>query len=504
MRNRVAFVSALTGAVGLGAACWSLGGGTAEAGQQIWRQRDPSQSAPAVAIPAQTSLAPLVKVLKPAVVNIDTKTVVRRRMQIPRGMEDYLERFYGRRIPNEDQVRSGLGSGFIISPDGYVLTNNHVIQGATEIQVTLSDDRKFTARVVGRDESTDIGLLKLENAKDLPTVPLGNSDALEQGDFVVALGNPLSFRGSVTFGIVSAKARSLRGSPYDDYIQTDAPINQGNSGGPLFNLQGEVVGINTAIISPQIGQGIGFAVPVNVAKDLLPQLQSKGKVARGWLGVSVGELDAEVAQGLGLPPGTRGALISEVTRDQPAERAGLRPGDVVTAVNGRTIESRDALVRGVAAITPGSKAKLNILRGKEKKEITVQLGEKSRGERIARGQPPLAEDDEPQRRQQPGDAREERLGIKVTDLTPNLAQDMGLQGDSGVVVSDVSPDGAAAKAGVEEGDLIMELNKKPVGDRSQFARSMAQIKPGEMALLRVRRAERGGSSAMYLAVRVPR
>src|SRR5512138_1726573 len=308
-----------------------------------------------VTIPGQASLAPLIKKLRPAVVNISTTTLTKHpgRGQGRRTPEEeFFERFFG--IPGQDAPRefrgSSLGSGFVINTEGYILTNNHVVKDATDIRVKLTDNREFSATVVGKDPVTDVALIKLKSPpKDLPTVILGDSDALEQGDFVLALGSPFGLTDTATFGIISAKHRSVNGGTYDDFIQTDAAINPGNSGGPLFNLRGEVVGINTMILAPQgTFVGVGFAIPITLAKTLLPQLKEKGKVVRGYLGVQVSELTPDLAKGFGYRPEQKGALVQQVVKGTPAEKGGLEPGDLVVAMNGKPVESSGALTRGVA------------------------------------------------------------------------------------------------------------------------------------------------------------
>ena len=347
------------------------GSATQSVAAPLWRELPAATPAAGPTAAPVTTLAPLIKQLKPAVVNISTTTVTKGHPRVPgypRGgpqggqggqgpggqWEEFFERFYGQPRDNPDFRSNSLGSGFIINRDGYILTNNHVVGDATEIKVKLSDGREFMAKVVGKDPPTDVALIRLEKAPhDLPTVALGDSDALEQGDFVLALGNPFGLSGSASFGMVSAKARSLQNGPFDDFIQTDAAINPGNSGGPLFNMKGEVVGINTAIVSPQIGQGIGFAVPISLAKQLLPQLEKGTKIARGYLGVTVGDLTPELARGFGLGEGVKGAVVQDVIASGPASKGGVKAGDVVTAVNGKPVEDRGQLTRAIASISPG-------------------------------------------------------------------------------------------------------------------------------------------------------
>ncbi len=472
--------------------------------QRLWREGPAVQPSSAPALP---TLAPLVKQLKPAVVNISSTTVIKnphRGLRMPGGGsgdddEQLFERFFGQRDMPEEMKGTSLGSGFIINDEGYVLTNNHVVKDATDIKVRLSDGREMEAKIVGRDASTDVALIKLQKvAGKLPTVALGDSDALEQGDFVVAIGSPLGFRESVTLGIISAKDRQLTGSPFDDFLQTDAAINQGNSGGPLFNLKGEVIGINTAIISPQIGSGIGFAVPINLAKQIIPQLL-KGKVARGYLGVSVSELTPDLAEGFGLKPDQKGALVQSVVPKAPAASAGIQPGDVVVAVNGKPVESSAQLTRTVSSIPPGGKATLTVLRGNEQKDIHVAVAQRPDEEALARGET-APEDGEGDGQQSRSGTRkgEEKLGIRIAAVTPQIAQELGVQAEHGVVVVAVNPNGPAASAGIRRNDVILEVNRQPVKQVDQVVGIVSRMKAGQVAVLRVLR----GQQAAYIPVKI--
>ncbi|MGA8892260.1 MAG: DegQ family serine endoprotease [Anaeromyxobacteraceae bacterium] len=479
------------------------------AAEHLWRELP--AATPAATVPGAT-LAPLVKQLKPAVVNIATTTVTKNHPRVPgfqRGpqggpqggpngpMDEFFERFYGQPREMPDFRSNSLGSGFLINKDGYVLTNNHVVGDATEIKVKLSDGREFSAKVVGKDPPTDVALIRLEKAPhDLPTVALGDSDALEQGDFVLALGNPFGLSGSASFGMVSAKARTLQNGPFDDFIQTDAAINPGNSGGPLFNMKGEVVGINTAIVSPQIGQGIGFAVPINLAKQLLPQLEKGGKIARGYLGVTVGDLTPELARGFGLPEGAKGAVVQDVVAKAPAGKAGVKAGDVVTAVNGKAVEDRGQLTRTVAAIAPGGKATLSILRKGKKQEITVTVGTRPDEDAIARGESGEEGDTVGDA---PADGKGAKLGVRLQPMTPEIAKQLKLEGEGGVLIADVSPDGAAARAGLQRGDVILEVAQEAVSKPEQVVAAVGKAKPGDVLLLRVKR----GNQATFIPVKIP-
>ncbi len=496
MRRIAIAAGAFAVAVAIAIGCAAEGRADSGSPRQIWRD-GPASPAPA-SVPTSASLAPLVKLVKPAVVNVSTTTVVKNPHQGLRGRgggdDDEFFRFFGPREPREFKGQS-LGSGFIVSADGYVLTNNHVVQDATDIKVRMADAREFEAKVVGRDPSTDVALLKLEKASGLPTVGLGDSDNLEQGDFVLALGSPFGFRESVTYGIVSAKDRTLTGNPFDDFIQTDAAINQGNSGGPLFNLRGEVVGINTAIISPQIGQGLGFAVPINLAKQLIPQLLEKGKVARGYLGVSVSDLTPDLAQGFGVAAGTKGAVIQNVLADSPAAKAGIQAGDIAVSVNGKGVETSAALTRAVSSVRPGNKVTLQVLRKGQKKELTATVAQRPDEERIARGEG--GGDDEGGEKARGG----EKLGIRVAPLTPELARELRVEGEQGVVVVGVTGEGPAEKAGIRRGDLILEVNLTPVTKVDELAGAVSKLKSGDIVNLRVRS---GGASGVtrFVAVKV--
>jgi serine protease Do len=472
--------------------------------------RDAAQTSSAqettVALP---SLAPIIEKLKPAVVNISTTTVMKhppiargpqRRgsphtpQMPPRGggdddLQDFFERYFGGQpspqMPEEFRGAS-LGSGFVISPDGFILTNNHVVKDATDILVRLSDGREFKAESVGRDPPTDVALIKLVNPpKNLPTVVLGDSDAVRQGDFVVAMGSPFGLRDTATLGIVSAKHRQDVNvtSTYDDFIQTDAAINPGNSGGPLFNLRGEVIGINTAIVAPQMGSGVGFAVPISMAKTILPQLRQKGKVTRGYAGVAVGELTRDLAQGFGLPPEQKGALVQSVVAGKPAAKAGIEAGDVIVGVNGKPVESRGDVTRMIAMIAPGQKADVTVLRNGQKKQFSFTVAQRQDEEAIASSGGPQEQP------QQPGD-KSPKLGVTVADVTPAIARQLGLkEQQQGVVVSDVVEGGPAERAGLRPGDIIVDMNRKPVKRSQDLAAEVGKMKDGDVALLRVKRSD---------------
>ena len=408
-------------------------------------------------------------------VNISTTQVVklnRPRMRNPFGQQDPFDEFFNNffgRMPREQKRRS-LGSGFIVSPDGYILTNNHVVEKADEVMVTLLDKEEFKAKVVGSDPKIDIALIKIDAKKKLTYVALGDSDKLEVGEWVLAIGNPFGLGHTVTAGIVSAKGRIIGSGPYDDFIQTDASINPGNSGGPLFNLKGEVVGINTAIV--QGGQGIGFATPIQLAKSVLDQLKEKGKVTRGWLGVYIQPLTADAAENLGVP-GRRGALVADVTSGGPAEKAGIRSGDVIVGFNGKEIRDEHELPQAVASTKPGKTVDVRLIRGGKETTIAVKIAEME-------GEPA-----------KPAAAQEssKNLGLTVQDLTPEIAQRLQVGNTKGVVVTGVEDGSPAEEAGFNEGDVIRQINRRPVSGMADFTKMAAKFKTDKTTLFLVERGD---------------
>ena len=440
-----------------------------------------------ITIPSFTELA---KKLMPVTVHISTsrtikppKNSMRRFQEQPYGQEDPFRDFFGddfmRRffdqMPQHEQKQRSLGSGFIIDREGYVLTNNHVIEGADEITVTLHDEKQYAATIVGRDEKTDIALIKLKEPKgDLPCAELGDSDALEIGAWVLAIGNPFGLQETVTQGIVSAKWRKIGQGPYDDFIQTDASINPGNSGGPLFNLNGRVVGINTAIFSPSGGNvGIGFAIPINIAKTIIPQLKGKGKVVRGWLGVVVQKVTPELAQSFGIPEG-RGALVADVDKEGPSAKAGIISGDIIINYDGKDLKEMDELPILVAQTEIGRTVDVRVLRNGKEKTVAVKIAElkDSKSRELAQGQEP-----------------QQDFGIAVREITPEMAQRYGLSKKAGVVIAQVEPGSEAEEAGLRPGDIIEEINRNPVRNLSEYNRILGKIKKGENILLLLRRGE---------------
>jgi len=409
------------------------------------------------------SYADVVSVAAPAVVTIRTSGKAK---VSPTGFEgqdpdDLLRRFFGdqfgrgQRTPRSQRTRA-LGSGVIVTTDGYILTNNHVVENADDIKVDLNDDRTVTAKLVGTDKPSDLALLKID-AADLHPVALGNSDVVKVGDVVLALGNPLGVGQTVTMGIISAKGRStgVGDGDYEDFLQTDAPINHGNSGGALVNTKGELVGINSQILSSNDGNiGIGFAIPANMAKNVMEQLRTKGKVTRSQLGVTVQTVTSDLADSLGLKQ-AHGAIVSSVAQGSAAERAGVKRGDVIELFNGQAVHDTNTLRNRVAEAGPGSTAELVIVRDGIEKKLSVKLDE-ANPEKLARGRGGREDDSAA-----PDDKA--ALGVSVAPLTPELRDRARAPKDvQGLVVENVNPDGRAAAAGIQPGDIIQEVNRQPV------------------------------------------
>jgi serine protease Do len=358
------------------------------------------------------------------------------------------------------------------------VTNNHVVEHASDIKVSLSDKEEYDAKVIGRDPKTDVALIKIDAKKDLPVVALGDSNKLRVGEWVMAIGNPFGLGHTVTTGIVSAKGRTIGAGPYDDFIQTDASINPGNSGGPLFNMNGEVVGINTAIIAT--GQGIGFTIPINVAKELLIPLREKGRVVRGWLGVQIQRVTPELAKSFGLDR-ERGALVADVMSDTPAQKAGIERGDVIVEFNGRTIEGMNDLPRAVASTPPNAEVPVKLMRKGQEKIVQVRIAE-LKEEQVAASSGTL----------------EEGLGMTVQELTPEIGRSLGVSESKGLIVTDVEDGTPAEEAGIRRGDIIIELNQKKVETLRDYRAALGKVGSTESLLLLVRR----GSNVLYVALKM--
>jgi serine protease Do len=463
----------------------------------------------AAARPAPGSFAPLVENLSPAVVNISTTMKVEGGGGLPfkfdfRGMpdeadpfRDFFEKFqerFGQQQSAPHDVTS-LGSGFVIDPDGYIVTNNHVVEKADEIVVNFQDESQYEAKIVGRDAKTDLALLKIEAAKPLPYVEFGDSDELRVGDWVVAIGNPFGLGGSVSAGIVSARSRNINAGPFDDFIQTDAAINRGNSGGPLFDMDGKVVGVNSAIYTPTGGNvGIGFSIPSALAEPVLNQLREHGKTQRGWLGVKIQHVTEELADSLGLKK-PHGALVLEVTEGSPAADAGIKAGDIILSFDGKDVKEMRDLPRMVAETTIGKRVDVEVWRDEDDKDFKVTLGELNEEEEVAEVSKPDAPETEKSR-------STEWMGSEVAALTRELREQLRLDADaSGVVVVRVQPGTPAFEARLQPRDIITQANQKPVTSVKDLRDAVAAAKKDgkEYALLRVMR--RGEMSFVTIATK---
>ena len=443
-------------------------------------------SAPALAKDV-VDVADLVEKQGPAVVNISTTKLVKRQAEgfpfvIPdeEDMQEFFRRFFppgGHDGPMQEIPARGSGSGFIVSNDGYILTNAHVVKGADEVVVKLIDKRNFTAKVVGTDTRTDVAVIKI-TANNLPTVKLGDPTRLRVGEAVAAIGSPFGFENSVTAGIVSAKGRSLPAENYVPYIQTDVPINPGNSGGPLFNMKGEVVGINSQIYSRSGGyQGVSFAIPIDVAMEVVDQLKSGGKVSRGWLGVVIQEVTADLAESFGLDQ-PRGALVAQIQEDSPAHKAGLQASDVILAFNGKTVDASSDLPRMVGLAKPGASIPLQIWRKGKVQQLNVVLGELPADDQLA-GKSSKAFS---------------RGGLALSELSAE--QQRALELDHGLLVEDATGD--AARAGIRTGDIILAVNNGKVATVEAFRKAIAAVPAGKSAAILVRR----GESSLYIPLKI--
>jgi len=435
-------------------------------------------------------VADLVEKQGPAVVNISTTKLVRRSqegmpfvMPDEEDLQEFFRRFFphgpgGKGGPMQEIPSRGAGSGFIVSNDGYILTNEHVVKDADEVVVKLIDKRTFTAKVVGTDPRTDVAVIKI-TASDLPAVKLGDPTKLRVGEAVAAIGSPFGFENSVTAGIVSAKGRMLPSDSYVSYIQTDVPINPGNSGGPLFNMRGEVVGMNSQIYSRSGGyQGVSFAIPIDVAMEVVDQLKSGGKVSRGWLGVVIQEVTADLAESFGLDR-PRGALVAQVQEDSPASKAGLQASDVILTFNGVAVENSSDLPRMVGLVKPGSRIPLEVWRKGKIQQLHVVLGELPTEKQAATGE---------------GSKTYSRGGLALSDLGEEQRRELGI--DHGVLVEDATGD--AARAGIRTGDVILAVNNNKVASVAAFRKAIAAVPVGKSAAILVRR----GDGSLYIPLKI--
>ena len=437
------------------------------------------------------SFSELAKKANPGVVNVSvvkTTQVTEEQYNSPSGTDDpfyeLFKRLYGDQMP-KNYTQRGLGTGFIIDKDGYILTNNHVAEGADEITVTLSDNKEYKAKVIGLDSMTDIALIKIDGAKDLAPLTLGDSNQIEVGDWVVAIGNPFGLEHTVTAGIVSAKYRKTGVASYENYIQTDAAINQGNSGGPLMNINGEVIGINSNIYSQSGGSiGIGFAIPINMAKDLLPQLK-KGKVIRGWLGVTIQPITSALQDKLDLKD-SNGALVSDVTPGGPAGKAGIESGDVIISFDGKEIIESNDLPFIVSATPVGKNVKIDVLRNGNKRTFDIKVGELK------------DESNTSSKKNIGGSDNSSGLGLTLDEITPEMVRQYNLTEKSGIIVLQVDSGSDAEAAGLQAGDIITEIDREKVANMSQFNRKIKNYKAGDTILFLIKR----DVSSLFLTLRI--
>jgi serine protease Do len=423
--------------------------------------------------------------IRPGVVNIQ---VIKKIKNIDFGFRHFSGAPFGEKNPfgdffgpfsEENPPRGfeqrGVGSGFVMNRDGYILTNNHVVEDADQIKVKLTSGKEYDGKIVGRDPKTDLALIKIEASSDLQPLSLGNSDDLKVGSWVVAVGSPFGLEQTITAGIVSAKGRVIGSGPYDNFIQTDASINPGNSGGPLINMKGEVVGINTAIIAS--GQGIGFAIPINMAKEIAPQLQEKGHVTRGWLGVSIQEVTPALVKSFDLKE-KKGALVAQVVSGSPAEKAGIEQGDVIVEFDGKEVTDSKDLPRIVASTPIGKAVTIKLLRNGKALDRQMKVGEMEEKVEVAKA------------------PSHKSLGITVQNLTPEITKGLGLKKDTGVVVTRVEPGSPAADAGIQTGDLVQEVNRKPVKNVEDYVQKVEKAKGQDNILLLIQR----GQNNLFAAV----
>lgn len=435
---------------------------------------------------APESFADLAERLGPSVVNIYTTQTIKAQRSphdfffndenVPEMFKHFfgVPQPFGQQMPQREREmkRTSLGSGVIATADGYIVTNNHVVENADSISVRLTNFEEYDAKIIGRDPKTDLALIKIEAKSQLPFVAMGDSEKLRVGDWVMAIGNPFGFEQTVTAGIVSGKGRSLGSGPYENFIQTDASINPGNSGGPLFNLQGEMVGINTAIYSRSGGNiGIGFAIPVNMAKSVIAQLKESGTVTRGWLGVLIQQMTPELAKQFNLDRPI-GALVGEVTPGSPADKAGIKQGDVIIEYNGKEVSQMSLLPTLVSQSPVGSKAELLLMRNGKKKAVSVVIA-KLDEEQVAEAETP--------------DKTSQELGMSVQALTPEIAKTLGIKDKAGVLITNAEAGSPAFEAGLRRGDLILEVNQKPVKDVASYNAAMSKVKEEGSVLFLVKR-----------------
>jgi len=483
-RSTLVFVLLMAIVVGAGLGTWGAGA-VDLAGP---KRPVPAAGVQATIVPAALpvpsgSFSQVAESVAPAVVNINTVT------RGPGGRtpieeffgEEFFRRFFGE-IPEREQVQKSLGSGVIVDASGIVLTNAHVVERASEIEVVTADGKKHKAKLVGVDRRTDLAVLKLQGGGPYSAATLGDSDKLKVGDWVLAIGSPFGLQQTVTAGIISAKGRSIGQGAFDDFLQTDAAINPGNSGGPLVNMSGEVVGINSAILSRSGGNvGIGFSIPANMAKRIYTELSAKGKVTRVWLGVSIQPLTPELAKGFGLKE-PKGVLISDVVQDSPAERAGITAGDIVTEFDKKKVETAQDLQKVVALTPPGKGVPVKVWRDRAEKTLEIKIGE-TPDDTVAL---------------KSTNKSKTLLGLDVRPITPDIARQLNLRGGDGVLVFSVEDESPAADAGLQRGDVIREVNRQRVGNLQDFERATKDIKEGDRVTVLLQR----GQQSLYVAFTV--
>ena len=435
---------------------------------------------------APGSFSDLAERVKPAVVNISTtKTLKGKSMGNPFGRspfneyfgDDFFNHFFGDN-PQRDFKQRSLGSGFIISNDGYIFTNNHVVENTDKILVKISDGKEYEAKIIGTDSKTDIALIKIKPDNSLPTVEIGDSDVVRVGEWVIAIGNPFGLEQTVTAGIVSAKGRVIGAGAYDNFIQTDASINPGNSGGPLFNMAGKVIAINTAIVAQ--GQGIGFAIPINMAKNILADLKTKGKVTRGWLGISIQDISEDIAKSMNYK-NKHGVLVSDVVKDDPADKAGIKVGDIITEINGKTIKDTHDLLLTTAALHVGDKATIKALRDGKEMSFQVFVAERNDKSEIALTKKTGG-----------------YFGINVQEITKDIAKQLGISSDAGVIVTDVEEGSPADDVGIQPRDIILQVNKVKITSLKQYSAAMSKAAEKKILNLLIKR----GNSNFYVGMHI--
>jgi serine protease Do len=439
-------------------------------------------AAPAGVAKVPLSFSELAERVKPAVVNISTSKTFkgRGRGNAPFGGspfgDDFFDRFFGD-MPRREFKQRSLGSGFIISNDGYIFTNNHVVEQADKILVKTSDGKEYEAKVIGTDPNTDIALIKIKAENSLPVAEIGDSEKVKVGEWVIAIGNPFGLDATVTAGIVSAKGRVIGAGPYDNFIQTDASINPGNSGGPLFSMEGKVIGINTAIVAH--GQGIGFAIPISMAKSILADLKTKGKVTRGWMGISVQDITDDIARNLNHKS-KNGALVSDVFKGDPADKAGIKIGDIITEINGKPIKDTHELLLIIAGLQVGQKMVIKAIRDGKEMSFQVTVGERREDitqagvEKSGKG----------------------HFGIATQEITPDIAKQLGISKE-GVIVTDVQPGSPADEVGIQPQDVIVQVNRVKISSMKDYNREIIRAAEKKSVTLLIKR----GRSSFFVALR---